>query len=140
MMEKNMIVIAVIGASTSVRARDSTKGWYMAALECLRTIGRWENKAGISAIVEIAAKRRELKRAKQYKNNIPYESKTTHKKRTPPREKKVEVLSLRRKKIVPTITACMMNELNPRLPISLSLTYKQTSPTPVQRLDPRWHP
>jgi hypothetical protein len=50
----------VIGMSTSVRATASMKGWYSAALFCLRTIGRWANKAAISAMLESAEKRSAL--------------------------------------------------------------------------------
>ena len=52
--------MAVIGISTSVRANASVNGWYMAALDCRRMIGRWENNAGISAMVESAANKMAL--------------------------------------------------------------------------------
>lgn len=55
------MVVAVIRISTSVRASDSAKGWYIAALDWRRMIGLWENNARISAIVDIAANRRALK-------------------------------------------------------------------------------
>lgn len=53
-------MINVMGTSTSVSASDSAQGWYIAALNCLSTIGRWLNRAGISAMVVSAEKRIEL--------------------------------------------------------------------------------
>ena len=49
-MMVNMIrVKSAMGMSTIVYAKDSMKGWYMADLDCLKTIGLCENSAGISA-------------------------------------------------------------------------------------------
>lgn len=50
-------VMRVTGTSTSVRAIESAKGWYIAALKCLRTIGRCAKRDGISDIDVNAEKR-----------------------------------------------------------------------------------
>lgn len=103
MIVKRMSVKAVIGMSTSVSASDSTKGWYIAALECRWTIGRWTKSAGISAMDDSAANKRALKYAHQYACYAATGKRGTHKKMTPPLEKNVAVLLSSRKKIVPTI-------------------------------------
>jgi len=59
-MPNTVVVKNVIGISTNVKAKASTKGWYKAAFSCLRTMGRWAYRAGISAMVVKAENRRAL--------------------------------------------------------------------------------
>lgn len=59
------VVMKATGVSISVNASVSAKGWYMAALKCLSTIGRCEKRAGISVDVAKVAQTRELRRDHQ---------------------------------------------------------------------------
>lgn len=53
-------VKSAMGISTMVYANDSMKGWYIAVLDCLKTMGLCENSVGISAWAVRAANNRAL--------------------------------------------------------------------------------